>query len=164
MKKILPYLLLNVVVSAATVLIVLLIWNAAHPSIPVGSENAAAAASFSAATGQPTATLPSLNTVLFEVQSVIGAGDLTNEHLHIIYTGKDTLSLQNWTLASGRKTVYTFPVFALYKDGGVDLYTQAGVNSAYELYMGLSAPLWVSGGQLTLRDPAGNVRLSYKIP
>lgn len=164
MKKILPYLLLNVVVSAATVLIVLLIWNAAHPILQAADGNAVGTNSLPAVTGQPTATLPAIGEVLFEVQNVIGSGDLENEHLHVLYLGKEPLNIQNWTLLDGRKSVYTFPVFVLFKGGAFDLYSKAGSNSAIELYMGLPGSIWASGEQITLRDPEGNVRLSLKIP
>ena len=164
MKKILPYLLLNVFVSAATVLIVLLIWNAAHPALSPVTGSTVGTGELQLAVNPPTATLPPLDKVLLEVQSVIGSGDIQNEHLHVLYLGSDPLDIQNWTLQEGRKKVYTFPAFVLFKGGAFDLYTMAGTNSAIELYMGMSDSIWSSGNQLSLHDPAGNVRLTYKIP
>jgi len=163
MKKIWPYLLLNVIVSAATVLIVLLIWNAAHPQQTSSAGSVPGSGSNSAVALQPTATLPPLNAKLFEIKQVIGSGDLDNEYLQVLYLGSDSLNLQNWSVQAGRKTVYTFPAFILFKGGAFDLYTKAGSDSAIELYMGLSSPVWASGAEVTLRDPQGNIRLTYKV-
>ncbi len=160
MKKLWPYLLLNVVISATTVLIVLLIWNAAHPSAVTKGEGDA---SSSSEVSQPTATLPPLDAKLFEVSTLIGAGDLENEHVSLVYLGSQSLDLHNWTLWAGKKQIYTFPSFVLFKGGGLDVYSKAGVNSAIELYINSKETFWRSGVQLSLRDPAGNVRLEYAV-
>jgi hypothetical protein len=163
MKKIWQYLLLNVVVSAATVLIVLLLWNAAHPQQSSAAGNTSGSTNGSVFALTPTATLPPLSAKLFEIQQVIGLGDLENEYLHVLYLGSEPLNLQNWSLQTGRKTIYTFPAFILFKGGAVNLYTKAGSDSSIELYMGLSKSVWASGGEVILSDPQGNVRLTYKI-
>jgi len=159
MKRLWPFLLLNVVVSAATVLIVLWIWSATHAQtlpqanggnyptqVPVG------------------ANLPPLNAKLFEIQNVFGAGDLENEHVHILYLGSDPLDLEGWQIKDDQQNSYTFPAFVIYKNGAFDLYSKAGVNTPIELYMAKTAALWQSGEVITLYDPAGNKRLTYSIP
>jgi hypothetical protein len=163
MKRLWPFLLVNVAVSATTVLIILLIWNASHPCLatsatykPTGS---AAGVSVTA-----TATLPPLEEDLFKVDNVIGVGDVKNEHVHLVYLGSDPLDLQNWQIKDRHKHSYVFPAFVIYKDCAFDLYTGSGVNSTIELYMGQTQALWQSGETLTLVDPSGNTRLTYKIP
>ncbi len=163
MKKLWPYLLLNVIVSAVTVTVVLLIWNASHPCL----SNLSGYASSGVVSGgimQSTAVLPPLTDKLFEVKMVIGAGDVQNEHIQILYLGSSQLNLQGWTISAGKKEIYTFPAFILFKGGAMDLYSRAGANSAIELYMNSKNAFWTSGTKLTLRDPQGGIRLEYSIP
>jgi len=72
MKRILPYLLLNVVISAVTMLAVLLLWQAAH-------SRAAAPVQVNPATGSAGVTSPtkvSYEEASIEILAVIGAGDI----------------------------------------------------------------------------------------
>jgi hypothetical protein len=163
MKRLWPFLLLNVAVSAATVIIVLLIWNAVQspaqtPSL--GGTSAMPTSSHSASQ----ATLPALSETLFKVQNVFGLGDLKNEYVHIYYLGSDPLNLEGWQIRDEHTHHFTFPTFIIYKNGAFDLYTRAGVNSTIELYMAQTSALWQSGEKITLLDPAGNTRLTYVIP
>lgn len=164
MKKLWPYLLLNVVISAVTVLGVLLLWNASHPCVTSGMTGGTGSVANSSGNTQLTATLPPLDKTLFEVKTVIGAGDLENEHVHLLYLGSDALDLHNWTFWSGKKQLYIFPAFVLFKGGALDLYSKGGTNSAIELYMGSTSAYWNSGAKLILRDPQGNTRLEYMLP
>jgi hypothetical protein len=163
MKRLWPFLLLNVAVSAATVLIVLWVWSATHsqPLAQANGGNSSQAAMISAATQM---SMPPMNAKLFEVQAIFGAGDLTNEYVHFLYLGSDPLDLENWQVRDEHGNSYTFPAFVIYKDGAFDLYTQAGTNSTIELYMAKTAALWKSGESLAVYDPAGNKRLIYPIP
>jgi len=160
MKRLWPFLVLNVIVSAATVLIVLLIWNASHPSAVIQGTNSPAVNTIAA----PTATLPSMDEPLFSIENVIGAGDLDNEHVHILYLGSDPLNLQNWKIEDKHHHSYKFPAFVIYKNGAFDLYTKSGVNSTIELYMSQTEPVWQSGETITLIDPDGSTRLVYTLP
>jgi hypothetical protein len=157
MKKLWSYLLLNVIVSAVTVLVVLSIWNAAHPCV---NSNTGVATVLKAT---PSATLPPLDKPLFEVKALIGAGDLEFEHVNLAYLGSATLDMQGWTLWAGSTKVYTFPAFLLFKGGGLDVYSKAGVDTAIELYMDSKTTFWSSGTPLILQDPQGNVRLEYEV-
>ncbi|MEA5077559.1 MAG: hypothetical protein VB013_03225 [Anaerolineaceae bacterium] len=157
MKKLWSYLLLNVIVSAVTVLVVLSIWNAAHPCV----NSTSGVATVPKAT--PSATLPPLDKPLFEVKALIGAGDLEFEHVNLAYLGSATLDMQGWTLWAGKTKIYTFPAFLLFKGGGLDLYSKAGVDTAIELYMDSKTTFWSGGTPLILQDPQGNVRLEYEV-
>ncbi|MHC1739570.1 MAG: lamin tail domain-containing protein [Anaerolineaceae bacterium] len=163
MKKLWPFLLLNVLVSATTVLIVLLIWNATHPSVQSPQSLGTPSVFQSVQTSTPF-PLPSLKTTLFEIQNVIGAGDLENEHIHFVYLGNDPLNLDHWQIKDEQNHKYTFPAFIIYKKGAFDLYTKAGQDSTIELYMAKTSPLWQSGETITFLDSAGNIRLTYAIP
>lgn len=159
MKKLWSYLILNVIVSAVTVLVVLSIWNAAHPCVSTASISGGEGA----ISATPTATLPPLDEPLFDVKALIGAGDLQYEHVNLVYLGKESLNLQGWTMWVGKTQIYTFPAFVLFKGGGLDVYSKAGVDSAIELYMDSKTTFWSSGSVLQVKDPQGNVRLDYEV-
>lgn len=159
MKKLWSYLILNVIVSAVTVLVVLSIWNAAHPCVSTAPIKGGAVA----ISTTPSATLPPLDEPLFEVKALIGAGDLQNEHVNLVYLGSASLDMQGWTLWAGKTKLYTFPAFILFKGGGLDVYSKAGVDSAIELYMDSKTTFWGGGASLVLQDPQGNVRLEYEV-
>jgi hypothetical protein len=164
MKRLWPYLLLNVVVSAATMLIVLLIWNASHGPTAAVNRPAGYGTQNPTATPAPTQTLPALDDKLFSIEAVIGSGDLNNEYIHIVYLGDDPIDLRDWKVLGGTRTVFTFPAFLLYKGGAFDLYTRSGVDTAIDLYIGQTNPLWASGEMIRIKDPQGNERLKYTIP
>lgn len=164
MKRLWPYLLLNVVVSAVTMLAVLLIWNATH-RVPAFSGNTnGTVIPGSNATPAPTRTLPAKNEKLFEIESVVGTGDLNSEYAHIIYLGDDPLDLQGWKVLKDSQVIYTFPAFVIYKGGAFNLYTEAGSNTAIDLYIGRDSTLWQSGDVLRIKDPNGTERLNFRIP
>jgi hypothetical protein len=60
--------------------------------------------------------------------------------------------------------VYNFPQLTLYKDGAVNLHTQAGQNTVVDLYWGLANAVWRSGETVTLYDETGKVRAIFRIP
>jgi hypothetical protein len=159
MKRLWPFLVLNVIISAATVLIVLAIWSSSHPC--VSSATVGIASSGVTVTQAPTATLPPQGEPLFAVEAVIGAGDIQNEHIQIKYLGSEPLSLQGWQISDGKKHTYTFGNFVIYKNGAFDLYTRSGYATTIELYMGFSQALWENAGEFSLIDPSGATRLSY---
>jgi hypothetical protein len=161
MKRLWPYLLLNVVISAATMLIVLLIWNASHRPAAVETTSAT---SHPLVTPAPTSTLPPLDKVLLQVDSVIGNGDPASEYIHISYLGEGEIDLKGWKVMNGNREIFTFPSFVLYKDGAFDLYSRTGTNTAIDLYINSVQPIWKPGETLTIVDPAGQTRLSYTIP
>lgn len=160
MKKMLPFLLLNVVVSAATMIIVLLIWQARHPlafqtPVPPVSGLQAPAVSPSA---------PDTKSQTIEIQNVIGAGDLNLEAVTLKNTGKSAVDLSGWSLKSGNGSVFTFPAFTVFQGGAFQVFSRSGVDTSLELYWGSSVPLWGSGAKVTLFDPFGIVKQEFRIP
>lgn len=164
MKRLWPYLLLNVAVSAVTMLIVLLIWDASHGNPAVEKEQSMAVTVSPTITPMPTNTLPAMDEELLSIGMVIGSGDLGNEYIHIVYLGGQPIDLQGWQVTDGNRVVFTFPAFMLYEGGAFDLYTKSGVNTAIGLYMNGGKALWSSGKVIKIKDPAGNTRLSYTVP
>jgi hypothetical protein len=156
MKRLWPFIVLNVIVSAVTVTAVLLIWSALHPCNVTPGMLASSRAT-------PKATLPPKGEELFKIDNVYGAGDLKTEHIHFIYTGSEPLNLENWQIKLHSQNFH-FPAFIIYKGGAFDLYSGSGVNTTIELYMGEQAALWQSGSTITLLDPDGGTRLTYRVP
>ncbi len=169
-KRVLPFLLLNVLISAATTLTVLIIWDRTQrPVLPAaGSLNPLQAqpAQNNAQGGAPPvqATLPPLEEPVILSETVIGAGDLQNEVLVLRRVGEGELQLNGWKLSNGRGAEYTFPDLVLNKNGSVRLYSREGINTVMELFWGGRQPVWRAGDVVSLTDWQGNLRASYSIP
>jgi len=158
-KRLVPYLLINVVVSAVTVLLVLLFWEQAR-SAPASSPQSLPSA---APTAQ--ATLPPLDEPVVKINIIIGVGDLPTEVVRIQRQGEHELSLLNWTLKDQDGLVYTFQDLRLLKDAEIRVYSRPGVQkSSTELFWGQSQAVWRHGETARLYDSAGNLRAEYLIP
>lgn len=166
-KRIFPYLILNVVVSALTTLIVLMVWDRVqHPSLPAATGGVpAASASTINSPSQPVgqATLPPVEEPIIRIETVIGAGDLSTETIQLQRIGEGDLQMDGWWLEGNGKEFF-FPNLTLNKNGSVRLNSRAGQNSVIELFWGLESPVWRSGDTISLYDPASNLRASYTIP
>ena len=162
-RRLLPYLLLNVVVSAC-VTSAILFWyhqnyrsvgqSSVQPVVPLVDQNVPVAQ----ATLDPKVDIP------VEIVSVIGAGTLSAEWVVVSYTGDDQINLANWELRDEDKNVFVFPQLILHPNGAVQIHTASGTNTVIDLYWGESEPVWQSGEQAQLFDPSGNVRAKYKVP
>ncbi|MEL7643652.1 MAG: hypothetical protein AAGU25_06055, partial [bacterium] len=99
----LPFIFLNIAVSAGTMLIVLTLWSTLRSSSVNNSQADALV--------EPAAqvTLPSLGKDVLEIENVFGYGDLQTEVVRIRHIGSDPLLLQDWILQDGDGNVYTFP-------------------------------------------------------
>jgi hypothetical protein len=160
-KKVFPYLLLNILVSAVTMLAVILIWNAFHPSVnatdrPNGLTTGPVKTSV--------ADLPPLDQKTVEIQSVFMPSELNYEKLSLKNTGTDPIDLSGWSLTNAQGEKFIFPTLTLYPNGGVDIYSKAGVNTAVELFWNGTHSFWKSGETAVLSDSAGDERSSYLIP
>ena len=160
-KKILPYLLLNIVVSALTMLAVILIWNALHPvskyQTPTELENVTLFAT-------EQAPLPPLDVQPIEIQSVFLPGEADYEKISLKNTSSDPVNLSGWTISNNRGDWFMFPAFTLYPDGVINVYSHAGFNNTVELFWNASHAVWQSGGEAVLSDPEGNERFRFQIP
>ena len=162
-RRLLPYLLLNVVVSACVTSAILFWYHqnyrsvgqpAVQPAPPVSDQNV----SVLQATLDPEAEIP------VKIMSVIGAGTLSAEWVVVKYTGEDQINLANWELRDEDKNVFVFPQLILHPNGAVQIHTASGTNTVIDLYWGESEPVWQSGEEAQLFDPSGNVRAKYKVP
>jgi hypothetical protein len=178
------YLVLNVIVSAATTLAVLTLWERMRPTeLPVLTAQAAAEQAAAEQAGgniaatappapaettpQPTETLPPVDQPLIEIVSVVGPGDLEHEVVLLKRLGEGNLRMAGWRLESDSGTRYVFPEqpdLVLYKDGAVQVYSKVGADTATDVYWNRSEPAWKSGESVRVVDAQGNERAVHRVP
>lgn len=150
-KRLLVYLVINIIVSAATTLTVLVIWSSLTFSGPnIG--------------GDPTATQANSSSGQVSISAIIGADDLANEHVVIENTGSQDLSLAGWLLRDQNGNEYHFPALVLHPGAEVNVFTRQGEDSASDLYWGRSVTVWISGELAELFDPSETLQASYTAP
>lgn len=162
-RRLLPYLLLNVFVSACVTSAILFWYHqnyrsvsqpSVQPAVPLVNQNVSV----------PQTTLDPKVEIPVEIVSVIGAGTLSAEWVVVSYTGEDQINLANWELRDGDRNVFIFPQLILHPNGAVQIHTTSGTNTVIDLYWGKNDPVWQSGEEAQLFDPSGNVRAKYKVP
>lgn len=163
--KSIPFILLNVLISAVTTLVVLIIWDRAHrietPGLEITPQPARMIGS-----GECEPSIPPKNAETILITSVFGTGDAQKEQISIERIGDGELCLNGWQVRDEDGNTFTFPPqMRLYTNGAViTLATRAGNNSALDLYWGLNEPVWESGEEIRILDPDNNERATYKIP
>ncbi len=169
-KRIIPFLILNIIISAATTLTILLLWDRTLRPVqplPVSVGNTGGIPA-NASSPQPLpggeATLPPLDEPVILIETVIGAGDLQNEAVLLRRVGEGELLLTGWKLTNGRGAEYVFPYLLLNRNGAVRLFSRAGNNTVVELYWGSQQAVFRSGDVVSLYDWQGNLRASYTLP
>ncbi|MCX6053580.1 MAG: lamin tail domain-containing protein [Chloroflexi bacterium] len=160
MRKIYPYLLLNILLSALTMLSVILIWNAAHPRPELQSGGQIMVPPPEVGS----IDLPPLDEKTVEIAAVFMPSDLEFEKLTLKCVSLSPVDLSGWKISNSQGAEFTFPSLTIYPNGVVDLYSRSGMNSAVELFWNNTESVWSSGEAATLSDPAGNVRSTYTIP
>ena len=160
-RRIFPYLILNIIVSAATILTILWLWDRSRNiDLPVLTPLPPA----STPTLENTPTLPPHDQPVILIKNVFGTGDVQNEVVLLNRQGVGKLELTGWQLKDGNGHTYTFPKLILNQDGAVQVYTRAGADSVIELHWGLDQAIWKSGMTVSLLDPVGYVRATFLIP
>lgn len=75
------------------------------------------------------------------------------------------VNLAGWTLADGEGHKFTFPDLTLLANAEVKVHTARGTNSASDLYWGQADARWGASGTVAyLRDPAGRLIATYRVP
>lgn len=160
-NKWLPFLFLNILVSAATTLLVLFFWNRAQPiqqiNIPEPQSQTVTQEPL------PTSTLPSLDVSLIQIVNVFGAGNLENEYVVLERVGEGDLDLTNWKLMDEDDQVFLFPEIELIQ-GQLEIYSRSGVNTVNKLFWNSSQDIWESGEIVRLVDYQDQERASFQIP
>jgi hypothetical protein len=165
------YLLLNIVVSAATTLGVLTVWDRTRtdklPPLPTFlSTVPVATLPPTAPAGTPT-VIQAVTGPQIEISSVIGATDPKLEYVLLKRVGEGDLNLAGWTLNNEHEAVFTFPdkpALVLYKGGAVQIFTRSGTDTPTEMYWNRNDAAWEPGEWATLKDAQGKVQARYQVP
>ncbi len=159
-KRLVRYLVINIIVSALTTLLVLLVWNRlTAPELPEGLAGPGAATE----AASPTATLGDFGGQL-ALASIIGAGNLDSERVRLEHVGDQDLSLAGWHLEDEDGNRYSFPALVLHPGGAISLFSRSGDDSVIELYWDRTEPVWEAGEQARLVDPEGETQAEYIVP
>ena len=166
-KKTFPFLILNVLVSAAAMLLVLWLWQGkiGLPTQPTMTP-AVTRAVMSAQPDVPeeTKTVMPLSTGVLTIEGVFGAGDLNVEYVLIRNQSGASVNLSGWKVGTDQGGEYALPQLTLNQDGAVRLYSKHGSNTVIELFWNSDQALWSSGSQVFLVDPAGERQASWQVP
>ncbi len=171
-KRILTFLLLNIVVSACAIIAVLWIWDPENRPAFLQTQKCESTAPAAVVTGTtpaaPTPILPTavkeIPTGLIEIENVIAPGSIASEVVILKRKGSGELPLTNWKLQDADGNSYTFPSLTLYEGGGVFIHSAAGVNTVIDLFWNQSEAVWQEGETVTLIDSLGNIQATYQIP
>ncbi len=170
-KKLLFYVVLNIVVSAITIIAVLYLWeNTKLKNMLFDANDITSEVSSAVATSDGAA--PSEN-LQIEIGEVGGIGNLATEYVRLVRPESesgDTISLQDWSIKDENNHQYNIleqsgvASLDLHGQGAVNIYTKEGDSNPIELYLDLSDPIWQPGETVTLIDPAGEIHDTYVIP
>ena len=167
-KKTLPFILLNIVVSAATMLLVLWLYQKQVPLLGAKPTFTPAVTLASAPSqsepGEPIDETPSLADGLLTIEGVFGAGDLNVEYILIRNLSNSSVNLSGWSVSSTSGETYNLPQLTLNTNGAVRLYSRHGTNTVIELYWNSDQSLWTSGDQVFLLDQSGKKQASWQVP
>ncbi|MBX3003741.1 MAG: lamin tail domain-containing protein [Anaerolineales bacterium] len=150
-RRLMRYLVLNVIVSVVSALIVMSLWTffvfRDPPELTILS---------SAAGGGNSSPL--------RIAAVVAAGDLQNERVTLEHSGAEQLALAGWRLRDSSGIEFRFPALVLHPGGQVSVYTRTGENTAAELFWDRQVAVWERGEELTLLDANGTVQATYAVP
>lgn len=160
-KQWLPFILLNIVISAGTVLVVLYFWNRIHPTQQLSLQYPQA--TVPSAQNNPVGTLPALDNEVIKISNVIAAGDYQNEYVVLTRVGEGPLNLSGWMLVDMDEHRFVFPDINLIA-GDLEIYSKGGANSVSKLFWNAGEAIWKSGETVTLIDSAAQPRATFEIP
>jgi len=169
MKKrapILPYLLLNVLVTTGTIVLVLFLWQKLGGSLPALNLPKIAAEP-TQITKQPTKAAPAqqpAGDAELSIEAVVGVGNRDLEYILVRNQGETTVDLAGWEISGSSGERYTFPALKLNKNGAIRLYTRSGTDSVIELFWNSAEALWKTGEEIVLSEPGGSAQSTYQIP
>ena len=168
----LPYILLNVLLSALTTLLVLVIWtkiqeNKLPEDVNFGMQHGPAAPliqSEPVSEAESLPPLPPVDQTLIVIDNVFGTGDIENEVIELKRLGEGELWLTGWKLSDEEGHIFTFQELVINKDASIEIFSGSGHDSVAALYWGLSQAIWSSGKTVYLYDHSGLLRSTYIIP
>lgn len=166
-KKLLFYIFVNILVSAATTLLVLWIWGRPYRvQLPDTLPPSSSYYPLEGAALAPAGTPIPLDQEVIRITTILGVGDVQNEMVELVRVGKGDVDLSGWQLKDEDRHTYTFPPnLIMFEKAEINIYTRTSNNeSVIERYWGEQEAVWQSGETATLLDAQGNVRATYTIP
>jgi hypothetical protein len=170
-KKLLIYFLINVIVSAITIIAVLYLWENTQLKKLLFENEPGTETDLSPGTDKE--PVEEISNLLIEIGEVGGVGNIATEYIRLVRPPNDTaetVSLQDWRIKGEDNREFSIleqsglASLDLHSQGAVNIYTKDGVSNPIELYLGLSDPIWQPGETVTLIDPQGEVHDTYLIP
>jgi hypothetical protein len=170
-KKLIFYVLLNIIVSAATIVGVLYLWE--NTRLKNALMDSAEPSLQETQPGDSVELETTTEPRQIEIAEAGGVGNLATEYIRLVRpvdAEGETISLQNWQLKDGEDQQFSILAqsglasLELHTQGAVNIYSKAGQSNPIELYLGLENPLWSPGETVTLIDPQGEVHDTYLIP
>ncbi len=165
------YILINILVSAATMLIVLLVWDWAHPKpdiAPLSGELSTGSTISEKSDSTRSTTTPSIPLIeddfQMTIRKVVGTGNLDMEYVEILNQSEGPVDLTGWQLLDEDGHNFEFPTMILESGGALTVHSKPGQNTVIELYWQSETPIWQSGEIVQLQDKNGNLTASYSIP
>ncbi len=174
------YILINILVSAATTLTVIWLWERAHPRPdPAEMTSVLSPPAFEQEsevilptemdeaplpTPQPTLEFSNGVDSSIRIYTIVGAGNLEVEYVEIRNQGDNPADLTGWQLADEDGQTFTFPALILNSGGAIKVISGMGTNTVIELYWQSDTPIWESGETAILLDANGDVITTYSIP
>lgn len=152
-KRLLYYLLLNVLVSTCVTASLLFAYS--RYSRPAGLPPVTAIAQ---------AGNVALEPANIEIITVVGAGIPGSEMVVLRNIGQTQVNLNGWKLQDQDSNSHLFAGVTIIPGGVIQLHSAPGKDTLIDIYWGLTASVWRSGETVTLLDPTGSVRSVYKVP
>jgi hypothetical protein len=166
LPQLVMYIVVNVLVSAATMLGVLFFWDQRTPK----NENLclptiAPAAINNEETAEPTvAAIPPLEQEVIRIEIIYGAGYLQDERVVLQRVGTSDLPLYGWWLEDENGNRFEFPAVTLKPGATLEVYSRSGDSTVLEFFWGAGRSVWEIGEAARVYDPQGNLRAEYVIP
>jgi hypothetical protein len=169
------YIILNIFISAATILTVLWLWECTHPGpesaqMPAGTvvEETGISSSESISASQSTSIPDEIEWEVenpqIDIRTVVGVGNIDLEYIEVFNQSEGAVNMTGWQIVDESENRFTFPVLILNNGGSVKIYSKAGDDTVIELYWQAETPIWQSGETVRLLDADGNTAATYSIP
>ena len=98
------------------------------------------------------------------ISGVAGAGEVGTEIVTLHNSGEGAVVLTGWTLRDGDEAAYTFPALTLFPGGSLQVHSDKGEDTATDLYWNETTPVWEPGELAVLYDTRGLARAFYRLP
>lgn len=173
--RLIVYILINIIISAATIIFVMWLWDRSRPEPSSLDESLATLTAAIETSNRPSGESEDENEAEpnsdsdskdfnVEIQTIVGTGNLEIEYVEISNESPSSVDMTNWQLTDEDGQIFTFPTIILNQDGEIKVLSQKGINTVIELYWQSDVPIWESGETARLLDENGSIISTYSIP